>query len=130
MRRFDYDAEAELFPGFARASRRQPVGYRRFSRAAEAIRFAIEELPPESLAGAALEVGEERFDSRAMRQLYESPDYPLARPVRNASPNAAAAAPAREARRPSGRTPEEGGRRTGSSASAPRVSVGAKKTGK
>ena len=79
MPTFDYGAEAELFPGVARPSRRRPVGYRRFARAADAIRFAIEELPPESLAGAALEVGDERFDSRGMRSLYESPDYPLAR---------------------------------------------------
>jgi hypothetical protein len=35
-----------------------------------------------SLAGAALEVGDERFDSHAMRQLYEADDYPLARPER------------------------------------------------
>jgi hypothetical protein len=79
MTAFDYGAEAELYPGVARPSRRRPVSYRRFARAAEAIRFAIEELPPESLVGAALEVGDERFDSRGMRQLYDSPDYPLAR---------------------------------------------------
>ncbi len=79
MRTFDYGAEAELFPGVARTSRRRPIGYRRFARAAEALRFAIEELPPESLVGAALEVGDERFDSRGMRRLYDSPDYPLAR---------------------------------------------------
>ena len=79
MDEFDYSAEAELFPSAARASRRQPVGYRRFARAAEAIRFAIEELAPESLAGAFLEVGEERFDSVDMRRLYESSSYPLVR---------------------------------------------------
>jgi hypothetical protein len=76
---FDYSAEAELFPGSAGPSRRQPVGYRRFASAAEALRFAMEELSPGSLAGAALEVGDERFDSRGMRQLYEAADYPLAR---------------------------------------------------
>ena len=79
MGTFDYSAEAELFPSPARASRRRPVGYKRFDRAAEAIRFAIEELAPESLAGAYLEVGEERFDSRDIRRLYESPNYPLDR---------------------------------------------------
>jgi len=85
MRNFDYGAEAELFPGQARASRQQLVRYRRFPRAADAICFAIEELPLESLAGAALEVGEERFDGRAIRQLYESSDYPLARRERDPS---------------------------------------------
>jgi hypothetical protein len=80
MAAFDYNAEAELFPGAARPYRGgQPVGYRRFASAAEALRFAIEELSPGSLAGAALEVGDERFDSHGMRQLYESSDYPLAR---------------------------------------------------
>jgi hypothetical protein len=79
MASFDYGAEAELFPGAARPSRRQPVGYRRFASAAEALRFAMEELPPQSLAGAALEVGDERFDSHGMRELYEAADYPLVR---------------------------------------------------
>jgi hypothetical protein len=79
MAAFDYGAEAELFPGTARPSRRQPVRYRRFASVAEALRFAMEELSPEVLAGAALEVGDQRFDSRGMRQLYEAADYPLAR---------------------------------------------------
>jgi len=79
MAAFDYAAEAELFPGAARPSRRQPVGYRRFASAAEALRFAMEELAPEALAGAALEVGDDRFDSHGMRALYEAADYPLAR---------------------------------------------------
>jgi hypothetical protein len=84
MADFDYNAEAELFPSRSRASRRQPVGYKRFARAAEAIRFAIEELPPESLVGAWLEVGEERFDGQEMRRLYECVDYPLDRSERSA----------------------------------------------
>src|SRR5688572_29771422 len=90
MAAFDYGAEAELFPGAARPSRRQPVGYRRFASAAEALRFAMEELSPQSLAGAALEVGDERFDSHGMRRLYESADYPLARRERDAPSSATA----------------------------------------
>ena len=89
MDTFDYGAEAELFSAPARASRRQPVGYRRFASTGEAIRFAIEELAPAFLAGAYLEVGEERFDSRDMRRLYESPNYPLARRERQAPASAA-----------------------------------------
>jgi hypothetical protein len=78
---FDYSAEAELFSGAARPSRGQPVGYRRFASAAEALRFAIEELPPAALAGAALEVGDQRLDMHDMRRLYDAPAYPLARRV-------------------------------------------------
>jgi hypothetical protein len=76
---FDYDVAAELFPTRSRKAKQRSVGYRRFERAAEAIRFVIEELPPENLVGAYLEVDEERYDGGAIRRLYESADYPLAR---------------------------------------------------
>jgi len=79
MDTFDYSAEAELFPSRSRVSRSQPVGYRRFARAADAIRFAIEDLAVESLAGASLEVGEDRFDAQEIRRLYEHAAYPLDR---------------------------------------------------
>jgi hypothetical protein len=81
MPRFDYSAEAELFPLIRRKFTKGPVvGYKRFTCAAEAIRFAVEELPPDLLRGAYLEVEEERFDANEIRQLYESDAYPLVRP--------------------------------------------------
>jgi hypothetical protein len=85
MSAFNYSSQAELFPTRNRKSRRQPLGYRRFDRAAEAIRFAIEELPQQSLAGAYLEVDEQRFDSVGIRRLYDSTDYPLARRLKQAA---------------------------------------------
>jgi hypothetical protein len=79
MTTFDYTALAELYP--ARSWKRSAgrVTYKRFEVAAEAVRFAIEELPTEFLLGTYLEVEEERFDARQIRSLYESKDYPLPR---------------------------------------------------
>ena len=59
MSNFDYNAPAELFPAKVRTGRR--IHYRRFDTAAEAIRFAIEELPAPLLAGAYMQVEDERF---------------------------------------------------------------------
>ncbi|MGB3582127.1 MAG: hypothetical protein WBA40_13600 [Roseiarcus sp.] len=76
MAAFDYNAEAELFPPRLRKSSHRRFGYRRFARAADAVRFAIEELPTELLAGAVLEVDGERYCGEDIRRLYESADFP------------------------------------------------------
>jgi hypothetical protein len=76
---FDYHATAELLPTRRRLSGRQPFGYKRFVEAVEAIRFAIEDVPGESLSGAFLEVYEQRYGSDDIRRLYESAEYPLTR---------------------------------------------------
>jgi hypothetical protein len=76
---FDYDAAAELFPTRGRASRLRPLAYKRFERAALAIRFAMEDVAPELLVGACLEVDERRYGNNDIRRLYESAEYPLTR---------------------------------------------------
>jgi Arc/MetJ-type ribon-helix-helix transcriptional regulator len=73
--------EAELFPSEHRRRRRQPVGYGRFARAADAIRFAIEELPAQLRPDARLAADDEIFDLDGIRRLYDSDAYPLARRV-------------------------------------------------
>ena len=79
MVEFDYDAAAELFPTRRRPLSRQSFGYKRFDQASQAIRFAIEDLPPECLLGAFLEVDEQRYGSNEIRRLYQSAEYPLSR---------------------------------------------------
>jgi hypothetical protein len=79
MAEFDYSALAELFPNRGRMRQRQSFGYKRFAKAAQAIRFAMEDMPRASLVGAFLEVNERRYGSDDIRRLYESADYPLTR---------------------------------------------------
>jgi hypothetical protein len=75
---FDYGAPAELFARGGKGASR-PMQYRRFATGAEAIRYAIEELPAALLAGSIIQVDEERFDAAQIRELYDCPAYPLAR---------------------------------------------------
>ena len=48
--------------GKRKRGRGQPLHYRRFATAAEAIRFAVEELPSMRALGAWMQVGDKRFD--------------------------------------------------------------------
>lgn len=96
MSLFNYQAEAELFPTKNRRSKSAPFAYRRFERAADAIRFAVEDLPPDAFAGAYLEVGEIRFDRRGIRELYDNGAYPHARKYEPVAAEPAAEAPVAE----------------------------------
>jgi len=78
MPSFDYSAMAELYPS-RRFAKSQTTQYRRFPTAALAIQHIIEEMPAKWLAGSFLEVDEKRYEGDAIRALYESADYPLAR---------------------------------------------------
>ena len=75
---FSFEAPAEVFACRGRRGQ-NPVRYRRFDTTAEAVRFAIEELPPPLLLGTYLEAQEVRFDRGGIRVLYERADYPLPR---------------------------------------------------
>lgn len=69
----DYNAAAELYFG----GRRKKVGYRRFSQASAAVLYAVEQLPPEALNGAFIEVNDDRIGAAEIRSLYEHEDFPL-----------------------------------------------------
>ena len=76
---FDYSGEAELFPPRNCKYPHQRFGYRRFAVAADAVRFAVEELPPELLIGVILEVDGERYGGEQIRRLYDGDEFPLFR---------------------------------------------------
>jgi hypothetical protein len=79
MASFDYSSQAELFAARTWKSRLHPSGYKRFSCAADAIRFAMEDLPRDVLLGSYLQVEDDRFDCHGIRRLYEDGAYPLER---------------------------------------------------
>ena len=71
----NYGASAELF---ANRHRNKQLFYRRFPSAAEALQFAIEELP-ERPANAWMVVDDDRFSGQQLVALYEAQAYPLTR---------------------------------------------------
>ena len=77
----DWSAPAELYSSVAKL-RTHNSRYLRFPSAAEAIRFAIEEIPRENLVGVAIESGDARHEGEAIRTLYYATDYPLQREAR------------------------------------------------
>ena len=71
MSEFHYTAPAELFAARGRSGLR----YRRFLRAADAIRYAVEKLPADVLLSARLEVEQKRYDANQIRALYDSANF-------------------------------------------------------
>lgn len=75
----NYSVPAELFP--SRRYAKSLARYRRFSTAAEAVQYVIEEQPATWLNGSALDVDGNRFEGEAIRKLYEADAYPLERKI-------------------------------------------------
>jgi hypothetical protein len=75
---FDCNAPAELF--LTKRTKNDRENYRRFTMAAEAIRYAVEDLRTPKAIGAWLEVGHERLNSSEIHRLYEASDCPLRKP--------------------------------------------------
>ncbi|MCC6948067.1 MAG: hypothetical protein IT539_09915 [Bradyrhizobiaceae bacterium] len=110
MTKFDYDAPAELFTGRSIRGARS-MRYHRFDSGAEALRFAVETLPPEHLLAAVLKIDEVRYRHGEIRAFYEASAYPLPRkkaagetaatpPVKQASARRTDKAPAKSKRAP------------------------------
>lgn len=83
--KFDFDGRADLYPGRGK-HRGKGLGYRRFDRAARAIQYAVEEMPPSQAMGTVLEVDEQRFTMNEITALYERTGYPLRRTPRAPAP--------------------------------------------
>lgn len=77
----DWSAPADLYSSVATFKTRNSR-YMRFPTAAEAVRFAIEEMPSAALRGVAIECGDDRHEGEAIRALYLATDYPLQRETR------------------------------------------------
>jgi hypothetical protein len=71
---FDYSSPAELY--LSRRGRRH-TDYRRFATAAEAIRYAVEELHARRSISAWMQVGDERFDNDEIHRLHKGDDTPV-----------------------------------------------------
>ncbi len=79
MDTFEYDAPADLYWSDRQGPRKRPVMYRGFARSAEAICFAIEQLPPSAQPSAIMEMGDDRIAFAQIRALYDSERYPMIR---------------------------------------------------
>jgi hypothetical protein len=77
----DWSAPAELYSSVATFKTRNSR-YMRFPSAADAVRFAIEEMPRAALGGVAIECGDDRYEGETIRALYDAPGYPLQREMR------------------------------------------------
>jgi hypothetical protein len=90
METFQFDASAEVFTIARHTRRKEPMIYRRFPSAGEAIRYAIEDLPANELEGTTIETQDTRLGVADIRGLYDREDYPLPRRRPRPDPKATA----------------------------------------
>ena len=72
----DYLLEAALYYAKSANSKQKALVFRRFDSAADAIRFAVEELSPKQLDSCTLEINESQYFGRAIRPLYDEHFFP------------------------------------------------------
>lgn len=77
----DYSAEAVLYWAKNEKGKPKSLVIKRFPRVAEAVLYAIEELPVKALAGCSIETDDMRYFGREIRPLYDNADFPLTRQV-------------------------------------------------
>ncbi len=74
-----YAGSAEIFSNVRKIGwSRAPLKYRRFDSLALAIKFAVEDIDHD-LQGVVIRTDDEELTGRAIRTLYDSPAFPLAR---------------------------------------------------
>jgi hypothetical protein len=83
------DVNYRLPAGLFAPDHRQTLVYLRFTTLAEAIRFVVEELSPADQMRAFMDLGDETLFATAIRELYESANYPLRRTQGRLAPEAA-----------------------------------------
>lgn len=82
MENFKLSEPAELFAVARRRGSLSPMIYRRFPTGAEAIKYVMEASEAGILSDTIIESNEVRIGAVEIRELYESPGYPLVRPSR------------------------------------------------
>jgi hypothetical protein len=75
----DFSNPADFYPGRRSRGARVALHYLRFDTVAEAVRHAIERTPPDQITDTVIECEETRYQGDAIRDLYRSENYPLAR---------------------------------------------------
>jgi hypothetical protein len=81
----DYRMEAALHFSKNTKAKQKSLVFRRFTRASDAIRYAVEDLAPRIFDSCSLEVNELHYFGREIRPLYDSGDFPLRRRQKKSS---------------------------------------------